>query len=272
MILIIFILILILIVIRLMRIPYYKKDTNIYYNPDHTNKLYVSMTTVPDRVRTEWFYNNIKRMIDFPGNFIILLNVPYVSGKGEPYVISNQLSNLQCDKFKIIYCGVDEGPITKILPTLRNSDIPDDGNILVIDDDVIYKPNIFVTMTAATEKHTNSVCVFCRGARGFYPLRPIIGKYTNLIEGYKGFGFKKRVLNGLLDINIPDSCRRIDDDVISLYVRRKGIQVVSVPYDNDVGNFCTWEADNSKGRPEWSELCNDNRAPMIRQCRLDINI
>ena len=232
----------------------YQRDYDLYQkaiNVNNTKTAYVSMTTLPERLQDEWFYNNLKRNLSLSGNFIIVLNVPHVSLKGIEYVIPDRIRKLEGDKFVIHRCD-DEGPITKLLPTLRNTNIPDNSPIIIVDDDIVYRQNIFRVLNSGIHKYPSKVMSMCND--------------NNPIEGFKGFGFIKQTLKGLLGVDIPKSCIRIDDDVISTYIKHNNISVVVLPYDGETSSFCSMERGETDTHPEWGELGSDNRSPMQKQC------
>lgn len=220
---------------------------------NNSEKTYVSMTTIPERLQDEWFYNNLKRTLSLAGNFIIVLNVPYVSLKGVEYIIPDRIFKLEGDKFVIHRCD-DEGPITKLLPTLRNPNITDNSPIIIVDDDIVYRQNIFRVLNTGIHKYPLKVVTMCKAS----------------IEGFKGFGFIKQTLKGLLDVDIPKSCIRIDDDVISTYIKHNNISVVALPYDGESGSFCSLELDETDTHPKWEELSSDDRHPIQKQCLKDL--
>ena len=84
------------------------------------------------------------------------------------------------------------------MPSLRNKNIPDDNPLIIIDDDITYKENIFNLLKNSIINNKDKISSMCYGD----------------IEGYKGFGFIKKKLKGILNINIPNECIRIDDFII----------------------------------------------------------
>lgn len=220
----------------------------------YNKKAYVTMTTTPERIKDIWFYKNLKRTMSLKGNFKIILNVPYISLKGEKYIIPDRVYKLKGDKFMINRCK-DEGPITKLLPTLRNPFIHDNSHIIVVDDDIVYKKNIFHLINTCIHKHPSKIVTMCH----------------SFIEGFKGFGFVKKTLKGLLNIKIPKICIRIDDDVISTFVKHNKISIVALPYDGYTHGFCSLKKNKTYTHPKWDELRFDNREPMQELCIKELN-
>lgn len=207
-------------------------------------------------MRDKWFLNNLRRTLSLlPNNQTIILNVPYKSSKGQEYIISEELSLLQGNKFIIYRCEKDEGSITKLLPALRNQNIKDNDIIIVCDDDIVYKENIFSLLENSVSNNRYQIFSMC-------------GKE---IQGFRGFAFYKKVLKGLLDINIPNSCFRIDDDVINWYANKNNITVNGVSYDRDTNGMCSIYKDKTDTHPKWDELGKDNRKPMIKKCISELN-
>ena len=220
-----------------------------------TIKTYISITTIPERLINEWFFTNLKRTLSLlADNQILILNVPQISLKGEKYIIPDNVNNLQGPRFIINKCGKDEGPITKLLPSLRNTKIKDDDILMVFDDDIVYRKNVFKLLENSVLDKNTYVTVMC----------------NQNIEGFKGFAFFKKLLKGILNISIPKSCIRIDDDVINWYAKEKGIKIHIIPYKGDNNSYCSMHKDRTGTHPTWDELNRDNRTPMIVKCIKDI--
>tara|TARA_A100001011_G_C14203977_1_gene796943 strand:+ start:489 stop:1331 length:843 start_codon:yes stop_codon:yes gene_type:complete len=176
---------------------------------------YISYTTIPNRIKTESFYYKTKEKIgQLCKNQILILNIPDYSLKGQKYIVPKSIQNLQSDKFIINNCGKDEGPITKLLPVLRNENISEESNIIIIDDDLHYKENMFRILQNSIDKNPNHISLMC----------------NNQIMGFKSFGFKKKKLMGLLDLKIPKVCRKIDDWVLHRYIHDNKIKTKIVYY------------------------------------------
>lgn len=209
---------------------------------------YISMTTIPNRLKNEWFYKNLQRSLSISADYTIVLNTPDKSLKGVKYEIPDNIKNLKSNRFMINKCGEDLGPITKLIPTLKNPLIPDDAIIIVCDDDIKYKEHTFVILRNEILKHPHGVTTMC----------------YRTIEGYKCYGFVKDVLKGILLLNIPKSCERIDDDIVSAYVVYKEIPIFSITYNGDSGIECS--AHDTTCHPPWEELREDNRTHIRNKC------
>lgn len=239
-------------------IAIYLVKRNHFVKINFKGNVYITMTTIPERLSNQWFLKNLIRTLDIlsmDGNKILILNVPYISSKGERYIIPDSILNLEKTnpKFIINRNAVDEGPITKLLPTLRLSYVNDDDIIIVIDDDIVYKINTFNLLVNSVVKNPNFVSSMC-----------------NLpVEGFKGFAFRKSIMKGILKMAIPPSCFRIDDNVFQYWIKKQKIKVTSVPIGKSPTMFCSC-AEHHRNVPQWEELRNDDRPPMIKECYRDI--
>ena len=244
----------------------YRKDMKKFFPTPHYSVLwrnnnvflpkyihtYVSMTTIPERLVDDWWFNNLKRNISLLNSRqTLVINIPYVSLKNKPYVIPSRIIDLQSKKFIINRC-VDEGPITKLLPSLRNEMIRDEDVLIICDDDIVYIEDVFNILENAVHVTPLNISAMC----------------NSTIEGHKGFASKKGLIKSMLKLKIPKSCQRIDDDVINFYARTNNITVDGIPYANEKDGSCSWKTNpNAKGaHPNWPELRFDNRKPIIKKC------
>ena len=253
----IFIIIVIVIIIILAK---YIKPTFIYTKNCKQNT-YISMTTIPERIKTDWWYETLKRNMSFLDyNQCIIINIPYISMKGENYIIPDQIYNLQKNNPKNLILnrvGEDEGPITKLLPSLRNNIIKDSDTIIVCDDDLYYKPNVFNLLENAVNLNSNNVYAMCH----------------NWVEGFKGFSFKKSLLKNMLHFHYPKSCTKVDDDIINFYININNIKVEHIPYDNETDPYCSiLYEEGEENRHEWYELRNHDRAGHVLNCETDFKM
>lgn len=227
---------------------------------------WVTMTTLPERIADPWFKETLTRTISMcqASNATLLLQVPIRSQKGVPYDVPVYVKGLQGRHFRIQRVTIDEGPITKLLPALRDESIKDDDTVVVADDDIVYKSDIFALLIDSVRRTPGSISCMCRA-------KP---------QGYAGFAFRKRVLQNLVRLTIPDSCRRIDDDVIDWFVKQNGIRLVTIKYArfnvrfnvrfNDGSWMCSLLKDETDKHPKWDELVTDERGPMVQRCVSDI--
>ena len=222
----------------------------------HSQKTYISMTTIPERLKDDWFLNNLKRTIGLlENNQILIINIPKVSLKGEQYIIPDVMDAMQGKNFIIHYCEKDEGPITKLLPSLRNKEIKDDDIIVVCDDDIVFREDVFKLLEKSVVDTKNSFASMC----------------TPGPQGYKGFAFIKKTLKPLLNVKIPESCQRIDDDVIEWYVNKNNIHNIVVSYKGINDWHCSMYKEETDTHPKWDELKSDDREPMTKKCLKDLN-
>jgi len=230
-------------------------------NSDNYNT-YLSLTTIPERLIHPWFYNNLKNLMNLNGNYKVILNIPETfKGTGEKYIIPQNILDLQKDNLIINRVQDDYGPITKLLGTLMNNNIPDNACIMICDDDIPYYKDFVKLIYKEYIKNKNIIYTYC----------------IPTIEGYKGFMFQKKTMMPILNIKRPKSCFRIDDDFIGEFIRTNKIPVKTVSYYgnekkyNDYRQgFCNFDIYiHDHEVPRWRELKSDNRGPMIQQCRKD---
>lgn len=224
---------------------------------NHSDSIvYITMTTTPDRLSYDWFYDNLKNTLNLNGNYNVMLNIPKIYNNTEvPYILPKQMNDLN-DKYKNLHIfrpEKDYGPITKLYGSLINDDITDDTPLLVCDDDMHYLPKFVVTIYDKYLKDTSKIYTYC----------------NNTIQGYKGFLVKKQLIKPMIKYEIPDSCFRIDDDFITKIANFLKLEVVSVPYDEDKNVYCSMNRDKTDTHPKWNELIKDNRAPLQKKCEKD---
>ena len=67
----------------------YLVKINKFVKINFEGNVYVSMTTIPERLRNPWFFKNLVRTLEIlsmDGNKSLILNVPFISSKGERYI------------------------------------------------------------------------------------------------------------------------------------------------------------------------------------------
>ena len=226
------------------------------------SNIYVTLTTIPERLIHPWFYNNLKHLMNLNGTYKVLLNVPETfNATGEKYIIPENILELQKDNLIINRFKEDYGPITKLFGALLNDDISDDSAILVCDDDIHYYEDFVKLIYQEYKQNKAKVYSYCRPT----------------IEGFKGFMFQKSIMKPILNIKKPESCFRIDDNFIEEFIRTNYIPIQSVSYygnENKYNDyrkgFCNFDINiHDNHTPRWKELKSDNREPMIKQCKKD---
>lgn len=250
------IILLILIIILFVIVFYFRRCS--FKNDSYIN-VYISMTTIPERLKTNWWYNNLKRNMSFlKSNYAIIVNIPYYSLKGEKYIIPNKVIKLQKENPEQLILNrvdKDKGPITKLLPTLSNNKIKDSDIIIICDDDNYYKSNVFKLLEETVNMYPNKVSLMCSLA----------------VKGYKGFSFKKKILKNILNFKYPKSCIKVDDEIINYYIITNNIQLNYIPYENNEKWDCSINFfESKKSMPKWYELVSDNRKYHTLECKKDL--
>lgn len=148
---IILILIILLIVLLLMEVPRYTclpediEEVSLLYTskPKYEDllinksfkipKTVITLSTTPDRIHylKPTLVSLLTQTIKVDE---IVINIPYISRKGIQYEIPKWLSRLT--SISIYRVGEDEGPATKILPTLRREN--NNTIVIAVDDDNVY--------------------------------------------------------------------------------------------------------------------------------------
>ena len=227
-----------------------------WYTKVEESNIYVSLTTIPERLRNPWFYNNLKHLMNLNGNYKVILNVPYhFKRNGEEYIIPENVKDLEKDNLIINRVETDYGPLTKLYGTLLNNSIPDDSAILICDDDLVYNKDFITTIHNIYKIDKNKLYTYC----------------YNTIEGFQGYMIQKSIIKPMLNFKRPDSCFRIDDNFIQESVKKLNIEIVPVSYNGDTSWTCSVDMNKSNTHPEWSELRSDHRPPMIQKCVNDFN-
>lgn len=219
-------------------------------------RTFVSMTTVPERLGDPWFETVVlKPMLRRLTNEQLLLQVPPTTHSGIPYVVPQSILTLQSPRFDVRSVGKDEGPITKLLPALRDPTIRSHDIVIIVDDDIVYKPDVFALLAQSVRSHPRAISCMCNGR----------------IEGFKAYAFRKCTLSPLAKTFIPETCFRIDDDVVAWYARKKKIRTVPVPYsDGDDAWTCSMNQSVTDTHPAWPELMQDAREQIVKRCVADL--
>jgi len=214
--------------------------------------VYITLTTLPERIISNHFKNVIEYLLNQNVKFEkIILNVPHVyKRENKKYVIPEWLS--KHPKIQINRCE-DIGPITKLYPTIDI--IPDKSLILVVDDDIIYKENLLKDLLNKWKDNQNSVISY----------RTTVRKINNKIykepNGYSGFLLKKELLKDIRKLDFPDICNLVDDNYLGWCFLKLNIPVI------DIGGWNFWYPGKTDEHPKWKELVfHTDRHNRVKKC------
>jgi hypothetical protein len=233
--------------------------------------LVITLTTVPERLadsNKDGIISVIESLCTQNDNdYQIHFNIPEYSLFSEfPYVIPKWLY-----EFKIKYPHLkifrteDYGPPTKFVPTIKRKELNDNTIILVVDDDLVYHPD----MISEHRKYHSKISthgVICYEGRGseiilYDDLRDdwVVCvtqiRETHALQHYKSVSYRKYVFDD--DFFKYYFGRTYSDDaLVSKYFRDKKIRMYCVPYEPENHLFETKEL--------WDKNCGVTTFPVIR--------
>lgn len=205
-----------------------------------TSKIIVSLTILPSRI------NTCKRCIE---SLLIQSKCPDVINvwipencKRDNTVIENYPSFLINEKIKI-QKHEDLGPITKILPTLKQ-EWETDNIIITADDDVVYPKNWIKNLIAASKKQNNSV--ICYRGRNFKTKENLKYSSTELltcrnvkvetkvdiVTGTWGALYKPKFFTDeIFSVDLTSKFFFVDDIWLSGQLKKNNIPIYVIPSD-----------------------------------------
>jgi len=203
-----------------------------------SHRYVITMSTIPDRIDligptlASLFDQSIK--VDE-----IVINVPLISRKGLTYQIPKWLAKLK--HVTIHRVDKDEGPGTKLLPTLRRE--KPQTRIIVVDDDNIYHPKMIENIIYNFESrkcHTEQIALtnygfhFCHDG-SLPPLKERLraigaaAEDVDLLQGFSGFivvpEFFPKAAYEIKDC--PKECISVDDIWFTGWLHKNGVRVQS---------------------------------------------
>ncbi len=204
------------------------------------DKVVVTLSTIPDRIMLLGpTLASLLSQSYLPDE--IALNIPYRSRKGAKYRIPKWLKNLK--SVTIHRVDKDEGPGTKLLPTLRREIQTPMTKIIAVDDDNIYRSDTVETLLRVHEKYLRrgevvavtsyGVDVNCDGSLPSIPERIrilfISEKETDLLQGFSGFLVTPIMLpKEAYDIySGPPEAISVDDVWFSGWLHLNGIRIIT---------------------------------------------
>ncbi len=201
------------------------------------DNIIVTTTTSPKRLNT--IENIINNILNKQTKKItkLYLNIPYKFKRTNETYPDEILLKLQqkYDRLQINRCE-DIGPITKVSETLKllNNKSHENDIIIIIDDDIDYPENFIQKLVTKLNNnmYNDSNCVV---GNSIYP-KEMNGTYIDIIEGFKGICFKRRIFeNDFFDIinksNSFKHCFNSDDYIISRYLNSKGVKFIESEID-----------------------------------------
>nr|QBK92935.1 MAG: glycosyltransferase [Pithovirus LCPAC403] len=265
-IIIICLIILFLIVYVIVWYAKFKPTSQVFDPVTRDTRIVVSFTTIPSRIK------NIPRLIKQLEHQTLIpdaiyFNLPYRSlreGKEYPkFKLPDTFLNVivnRCD---------DVGPLTKILPTLEKETNPE-TIIITIDDDIIYKRNIFEKLVEASLGSDHTAYSFSGwqyqhwtgfGKEGsnmlpFYTYQGV----TDIVHGVSGVAYKRKFFGE--DFHPIDECFLVDDVLISTYLSLHNITMIKLLYpwyERQISSEITLKALNHRNWPheKCREICSE---------------
>jgi hypothetical protein len=193
------------------------------------SKIYVSLTTIPERITS----GKLKILLDSLAYqslkpHIIYINIPTITLKGSVYdleVLRNLISNY--DNVQLNIVEQDLGPITKVIPVL--SFVNDDDYIILVDDDMKYDRDMIKTLY---DCQLDSVG-FTGRKRLIYLSNVKCPLEVDFIETFDGVLYRAGLLKGLREYNdkLQESCIFQDDIKIGKFLQNNNIPRYIIPHN-----------------------------------------
>ena len=210
---------------RLSRFPQKKKNSP---------SIYVSMTTLPNRISSSHFrlvIDCILRQSMSPTK--IVLNIPHVYKRtGETYSIPSWVT--KHNRIIVNRCE-DVGPATKVLGGLKV--VPRDAYMIVVDDDIIYRPHVFMNMWKTIKKSPQS----------------LVANSKDTLTGFSGYIVHRKLLDGLENTIPPTSCYFVDDIWLEWCYKKLSIPII---FGNTNVFQTVLDVEKTDLHPKWFELCS----------------
>lgn len=239
------------------------------------NKIVISLTTVPERMNLQ-VDDGFKSVIESLckqnyESYEVHLNLPEIyKVTGEKYIIPEWLSNFTNEyKHLKIFRVEDIGPVTKVIPTIQRES--PDTLLIVVDDDLVYHPDMIAEHVKWQNELKNSVIVY----DGRSLVQP---KYNDLrdawvltvkevlqvkeLQHYKSVSyFVKYFEQDFFDNFVGKTMS--DDILVSYYFRFKKIKMFVVPYEHEINKVQTFE--------QWQNFNGVTTFPVLRHANSPIN-
>lgn len=204
----------------------------------------VTLSTIPDRIKlvgpTLASILDQTRRVDE-----ICINVPYVSRKGGEYYIPKWISRLKSVTIRRV--EKDEGPGTKLLPTLRRERHQPNTRLIACDDDNVYHSRTIEILTNTHSHYLHNrkehvavtgygVSLDCNGHLPGIPerIRTIFTREreTDLLQGFSGFLVTPSMFpEEAYEIkNCPEETISVDDIWFSAWLNINHVRIIATGF------------------------------------------
>lgn len=214
-----------------------------------TPEIYLSLTTMPERIKSKHFYRVYQSLLrqNLPfTKLVINLQINVFT-----YFIPNYLLNNRV----ILNPTTIKGSCAKLLGSINI--IPKDSLVIVLDDDIIMQPHFIGLLYRSYLKNPNKV------TSNFMSVS--LNKKYNEVQGFGGYIFNIEKLRRITDFykKMPKCCIKIDDNWISWCINKLGVSVVKSLAKNP-WNLINIEVTTT--HPQWYELNkHTNRKTLIQR-------
>ena len=212
--------------------------------------IYVSMTTLPNRLSSSHFRLVIDCIFrqSMPPTKVVL-NIPHVYKRtGEVYSIPPWVTK---HKRIIVNRCEDLGPATKVLGGLKV--IPHDAYMIVVDDDIIYRPHVFMNMWKTIKSSPHS----------------LVANSKDTLTGFSGYIVHRKLLDGLENMIPPTPCYFVDDIWLEWCYKKLSIPII---FGNTNVFQTVLDVEKTDLHPKWFELCSHtDRQQHEMECKNALN-
>lgn len=213
----------------------------------------LTLTTIPSRLINQYNYDLeycIKSLMEQNhDNYQIHFNIPNSHNQtGEEYILPDWLVELNESTDKLnVFRTEDYGPITKLLPTIQRID-DSETIIIVVDDDIIYNPEMINEHLKNREKwpdfpvgYDGLTSINDDGSRrmtfgnnrDYFFSANGIHSYVEIIQHYKSVSYKRSMFGDDFFKFIEDNGVWCDDTTVSAYFAMNRVPRVVTFFEGD---------------------------------------
>jgi hypothetical protein len=233
------------------------------------DKVVITLTTVPERLSydvEDGFKSVITSLCEQNyDNYEVHLNLPITyKVTNETYIIPNWMDDYLSNYPHLkIFRVEDIGPPTKVVPTIIRESL--DTLIIVVDDDLVYHPDMVLEHIKYHKQIPNSVILYDgRTLTGDYlgDLRDswviCVSKPTRIkgmLQHYKSASYYKKYFEDDFFQEFLGKTKS-DDILMTYYFLHKKIKMYVVPYEKDLDKIQTYD--------EWYEFQGVTTFPVLK--------